>query len=1256
MKFADLKPPDSPATQAVNQARDAVLDKLIEDNRNTVIPADRLPCLQAVASWSLLLTERTDPQKRQIREYMDVVGGVGGLGSLVAGALKGDFSQVNSVAQRILGDIYTEAVQPEWLADASKHDVKRRYSELTIPQVRLLQEIVKHRLRLEALDLSDLALKVPFPLDAGSYLWRFLAGGAHTPEHAARCISESTPFLVTMANLCRRLAADSNNVIIVSGERTNQATLYGDEDDILGILQEFINISHEFYGHSRARDVPRLHVLRVPYLPPISAEHIPKADRAELASALYGWLLFGDKHSEILKRPPISPEKEAHLRGLRQKIEQSSDELNRLAPSNISEGNSQTAAEIAKLQTKIKNTQSLLTKEELALADKRPLIQQLEGDAKHNIQLRAFRRDFRKAQAAGVKPILYFGDEGQCQNVLIEHLDHALGNIDRRVSSGGPDGAVADALKGCSFLFGEAPGDALKSSWTGEQERYTRMNFSMWPLIFEEFANQSVRALLAGVVPQRERWEIGVLLGIAIGRRLLPGILSQHGLIRQVRFDLNKRHPTATDYFCYLCSESKQIDPDAMMRMLAVLQRLGVTRIPEETAQLCQARFDLPISMFRQYEEFVRQYRPQLFGSLGNSFDHLTSFEFYREVGLETIGMDEEVRLLEEGLKGSSVVAVVDGTSYYPEYKGRSPYSPVETKEVWGAYAPPTARLVQSLAFRVMRGDVAPELRDYSIVIPAGNSASGEELSPLLKALLGLEVSSGESKRCIEQQIAELARYNEKAIVVLDATQVKDIRDYRRLLESLERYGLKAILCSHAQFPGRASVDVNLFERDTLVERITHNPVDLQRVLGLAEAPSREVIEQAVAGVKRAAPQDADPLHLSLQVLRFAAVNAQTNGANRIIRRDIVEAHSKIFDEPSPTKMFGYIQGIGAFEREARITALGQGRAITEISQLMTQHMARLTSGRSPAVGLLTGPTGTGKTMLARLVAKNVGLPLAELEGSQHTSEHMVSNLIGSPADYRGPDWGRLFKFAYDNPHGMVFMDEFEKFHPTILTFFMNFLDEGKLKSGDGTVISRPGLSFLLASNAGALQLRSGMAEREIKNILGQAFARGPGGSMDFSRAPNNPMDYLVARMQVIPVLALEHSAFRAAIHKNLQDIGGWQGVISANLRLQEVDPSACDILFAATETVCRFDQDGTEGQGSFGFNTQADSRGASEDNRYFDLRHLEKTTSRLVGGSLSTLTHEQYQSGRFNDRSRVWPFRLVGDSSTGLIRAELIQ
>jgi hypothetical protein len=274
-----------------------------------------------------------------------------------------------------------------------------------------------------------------------------------------------------------------------------------------------------------------------------------------------------------------------------------------------------------------------------------------------------------------------------------------------------------------------------------------------------------------------------------------------------------------------------------------------------------------------------------------------------------------------------------------------------------------------------------------------------------------------------------------------------------------------------------------------------------------------------------------------------------------------------------------------------------------------------------------------------------MNLPFFHVEGAQFSESHTVARLIGSPSGYVGPDKGILYVFAEENAAAIVFFDEIEKMHPDVYTALMNYFDAGILTAGNGETVRRPGHVIVGAANAGAERLHRHMSEREVKDVLAEAFTDRYG-----NRRPE-----LVRRFEAVPMLALEREHFVEVLRASLETLGKRFGFINANLRLVGVDDSAVDLLYEASREVCAYSEDslrqiGFGGSGVPGVRVRAAAQLAAEAELFFDMRHVSRAFEQLGGEAVRRLAEEQYDRGWHRRRRQPRGVRLVGDPARGRI------
>lgn len=148
----------------------------------------------------------------------------------------------------------------------------------------------------------------------------------------------------------------------------------------------------------------------------------------------------------------------------------------------------------------------------------------------------------------------------------------------------------------------------------------------------------------------------------------------------------------------------------------------------------------------------------------------------------------------------------------------------------------------------------------------------------------------------------------------------------------------------------------------------------------------------------------------------------------------------------------------------------GQDRAIAEVTEAVMMSHAGLTAPDKPMASLLfVGPTGVGKTEVAKVLAEQLGIELVHFDMSEYAEKHTVSRLIGTPAGYVGyEDGGQLTGAIRRSPHCVLLLDEIEKAHPDIFNILLQVMDRATLTDTHGRKADFRHVLLILTSNAGA--------------------------------------------------------------------------------------------------------------------------------------------------------------------------------------------
>ena len=257
--------------------------------------------------------------------------------------------------------------------------------------------------------------------------------------------------------------------------------------------------------------------------------------------------------------------------------------------------------------------------------------------------------------------------------------------------------------------------------------------------------------------------------------------------------------------------------------------------------------------------------------------------------------------------------------------------------------------------------------------------------------------------------------------------------------------------------------------------------------------------------------------------------------------RSAFEDHHKVKYTPDAIK--------SAVELSARYindrVVFGQNAAIEKLASAIKLSRAGLRDPEKPIGNyLFTGPTGVGKTEVAKQLATIMGIPLQRFDMSEYMERHSVSRLIGAPPGYVGFDQGGLLTDAIDQqPHSVLLLDEIEKAHPDLFNILLQVMDNGRLTDQHGKTVDFRNVILIMTTNAGASDMaretlgfgnltREGEDEQAVQKMFTPEFRNRLDAIVPFGYLPTE----VVARVVDKFILQLELQLADRNVHIKLDD------------------------------------------------------------------------------------------------------------------------
>ena len=239
--------------------------------------------------------------------------------------------------------------------------------------------------------------------------------------------------------------------------------------------------------------------------------------------------------------------------------------------------------------------------------------------------------------------------------------------------------------------------------------------------------------------------------------------------------------------------------------------------------------------------------------------------------------------------------------------------------------------------------------------------------------------------------------------------------------------------------------------------------------------------------------------------------------------KDVEDVVAKIARIPPKSVSRDDKKTLSNLEADLKRMVYGQDKAIYALSSAIKLARAGLREAEKPIGSyLFSGPTGVGKTEVARQLSRSMGIELVRFDMSEYMERHTVSRLIGAPPGYVGFDQGGLLTDAIDKqPHAVLLLDEIEKAHPDLFNILLQVMDHGKLTDHNGKAVDFRNVVIIMTTNAGAAELakfaigferseREGDDQEAIERIFSPEFRNRLDAVIPFASLPPEVMSKVV--------------------------------------------------------------------------------------------------------------------------------------------------
>jgi len=211
-----------------------------------------------------------------------------------------------------------------------------------------------------------------------------------------------------------------------------------------------------------------------------------------------------------------------------------------------------------------------------------------------------------------------------------------------------------------------------------------------------------------------------------------------------------------------------------------------------------------------------------------------------------------------------------------------------------------------------------------------------------------------------------------------------------------------------------------------------------------------------------------------------------------IKNKDIERTVSAIARIPIQSVSRDEISKLKNLDVKLKSTIFGQDKAIDTVVQAIKRSRAGFNENEKPVASLLfVGPTGVGKTELAKQLSLHLGIPFIRFDMSEYQEKHTVSRLIGAPPGYVGYEEGGLLTDAIrKTPHCVLLLDEIEKAHPDIYNVLLQVMDYAVLTDNNGKKADFRNVILIMTSNAGAREVGRTLIGFDSRNVDRSAMTK----------------------------------------------------------------------------------------------------------------------------------------------------------------------